>query len=372
MSSNLVLKRFANCIPVKGYMRAAIYDLQRNSIDLIPLSLYELISGCELQTRKQILERYTEQEQETIQEYLDFLEEKEYIFFTTPEGAQHFPELKQEWDYPAQISNAIIENQELVTTALLEELSDLGVNSLVIFIDNKQIEAKAMSLLLEQFNGASVENISFIFTGINDEQYLTAELELLLQEDGRVIEVKVYQSPENKKEGKFEFIHGKFRVEEDVRKHMAPNIHLYMEALFYNTYYNRKLFIGKKGEIKNSFNTSGTSGKLGETKLIEVVQQPEFQELWNLSKDQTDVCKDCEFRYLCMDRRLPIKRGTNQFYFEKECDYNPYLGKWKQDTGYLNLEQCGIKSTADGFSINPEHIEQLLATAWSTEEESNT
>ncbi len=46
---------------------------------------------------------------------------------------------------------------------------------------------------------------------------------------------------------------------------------------------------------------------------------------WKLSKDKINVCKDCEYRYVCFDCR-PLAdslntRGTN-------CLYNPYLGRW--------------------------------------------
>ena len=34
---------YSNCIPIKGNLRSAIYDLQRNDFDYIPNSLFEIL-----------------------------------------------------------------------------------------------------------------------------------------------------------------------------------------------------------------------------------------------------------------------------------------------------------------------------------------
>ena len=38
------IKLYANCIPVKGFNRSVICDLQRSDIKLIPNDLFELLS----------------------------------------------------------------------------------------------------------------------------------------------------------------------------------------------------------------------------------------------------------------------------------------------------------------------------------------
>lgn len=50
---------------------------------------------------------------------------------------------------------------------------------------------------------------------------------------------------------------------------------------------------------------------------------------WNLSKDYIEVCRDCEYRYICKDCR-PIAAGKSNFYKRSsKCKYNPYERKWE-------------------------------------------
>lgn len=76
----------------------------------------------------------------------------------------------------------------------------------------------------------------------------------------------------------------------------------------------------------------------------------------NRPKDQIEVCSDCEFRRICIDFRVPQKRADGSLWFRIECDYNPYIGKWKGEPGYLSLGECGLSATANGFSIDWEKL----------------
>lgn len=64
-----------------------------------------------------------------------------------------------------------------------------------------------------------------------------------------------------------------------------------------------------------------------DSSLDDVLTNYLFPEFWSVSKDNINICKNCEFRYICRDCR-PIAqslkdRGSN-------CKYNPYTGKWEK------------------------------------------
>ena len=61
----------------------------------------------------------------------------------------------------------------------------------------------------------------------------------------------------------------------------------------------------------------------------EIVNSNHFRNLWNINKDNIEICKDCEFRYCCPDNRLPIIQG-NRVLFEEDCLYNPYTNTWNE------------------------------------------
>ncbi len=77
-----------------------------------------------------------------------------------------------------------------------------------------------------------------------------------------------------------------------------------------------------------------------EHKLSNILSDYVIPEFWILSKDYIDVCKDCEYRYVCNDCRPMNIGGNNKYSKGKFCKYNPYIGKWENysdfrgDTSY--------------------------------------
>jgi len=74
-------------------------------------------------------------------------------------------------------------------------------------------------------------------------------------------------------------------------------------------------------------------GNVKEKSLDEMISEPKLASLWGLTKDQIDVCRDCEYRYVCGDcRPLAIARGDLHGSMPR-CTYDPYKGKWKPLVG---------------------------------------
>lgn len=76
-------------------------------------------------------------------------------------------------------------------------------------------------------------------------------------------------------------------------------------------------------------------GNINETTLEEAIGLQGFKKYWNLTKDQVEGCKDCEFRYVCTDCRA----YTEQTHFNQsdldcskplKCGYNPYTTEWEE------------------------------------------
>jgi hypothetical protein len=146
------------------------------------------------------------------------------------------------------------------------------------------------------------------------------------------------------------------------------NIHHYTESLKFNTYLNRKVFIDLEGHIMNAPQLSISFGNINDMDTFsdfkKVVQSETFQELWYSNKSSCEICNVCEFQNMCTDARIPLKRTSKSWYFEKECNYNPFISKWKDDKGYMNLYDCGVKSNSKEFSIDYEKINKIKAQIW--------
>lgn len=135
-----------------------------------------------------------------------------------------------------------------------------------------------------------------------------------------------------------------------------------IESENYNLYFNRRGFINYKMELK-PFRESNTTIVLKKLDF-ENFGLEDF-DIWNVNKNIVDVCKDCEFRQMCVDNRLPFKRKENEWYHKIECNYNPYIAKWEGEEGYKTLEECGVISNESGFSIDHDKIAKINAELWS-------
>lgn len=78
-----------------------------------------------------------------------------------------------------------------------------------------------------------------------------------------------------------------------------------------------------------------TFGNIKDTTLEEALRQKDFKRYWNLTKDHIEVCKDCEFRYICIDCRAFTEQTNfdeNRLDVSKplKCGYNPYTAEWEE------------------------------------------
>jgi hypothetical protein len=64
---------------------------------------------------------------------------------------------------------------------------------------------------------------------------------------------------------------------------------------------------------------------------------------------------------MCVDNRIPKQTKVGSWYYETECNYNPYISKWKGEGGYKTLIECGIVSNENGFKINHKKLKQAFS-----------
>jgi hypothetical protein len=146
------------------------------------------------------------------------------------------------------------------------------------------------------------------------------------------------------------------------------NISTFTESQNHNVYYNRKLYIDEFGKVKNAPECKEGFGSIlkikNETTILKIINSEKFQQYWYLGKDKCDVCSDCEFRYMCVDNRNPILRVDKSCYYQSECNYNPYIAKWKGEDGYKTLNECGVISNETGYSIDKKRLKAINKKTW--------
>lgn len=74
----------------------------------------------------------------------------------------------------------------------------------------------------------------------------------------------------------------------------------FVEANKYNIGLNRKLCIDKDGYILNYLGHAPKFGNIKNDKISEVINRDDFRLKWNITNDQIEKCKDCQFRFCCV------------------------------------------------------------------------
>jgi SPASM domain peptide maturase of grasp-with-spasm system len=354
---------YEGCVPVRGYARSIIYDLQREDYDFIPNELMDFILENKENTIRNV------KNEEIINNYLEFLIEKEYAFFCEENELELFPPISFEWDFPSHLVSTVVDigngwsNERMDT--FLEQMSKVNCQHIQIFTTHPH-KLDIFNAFLKRIYNSSIRSIELLmpyYHSINENDVIK-----LLNKNKRICNLIMFNAPENKI---FENIRQYIFISEDLDirgcndlGYFQVNLLMFSEAKKYNTFFNRKVFIDEDGNIKNDPLQVEYSGNIENKNLLQVIQDVSFQELWSAQKDEIDTCRDCEFRYMCIDSRVPKKRLNGTWFYEKECNYNPYIAKWKGEKGYKSLSDCGIIVNEKSQSIDFFKIDNILSNLY--------
>jgi SPASM domain peptide maturase of grasp-with-spasm system len=267
---------------------------------------------------------------------------KHQLLFSTGAGSYlNFirPSFFYKWKHPSMITNAVIEASN--RNGLLEKT---GFQKLLFFLERlmcKHISLKLMDAIEpEQFftfvkaiHESTVHSVQFILP--YKEQWNREEVGHFIMRYPKIKWVIFESSPfESNLENRIFFFNQSLKPSfQKKADQFMVNLFLFSESQLHHNYFNRKLFIGPAGEVKNAPECDVVVGNIQELdqpeQLISLIKMPAFQKYWYVTKDRTEVCRDCEFRYMCMDSRIPYQRENGYWYHHQECNYNPYTGTWK-------------------------------------------
>lgn len=328
---------YANCIPVKGYKRSLIYDLQMHKYYFIPNSLYEIIIQLKSTKFNKVRAMFSK-DILIFDEYFNYLVENDLGFFTS--DPSNFSNLQTLWEYPALITNAIvdfrfIEKKQLRYYAkIFEDLSNLNCSCVELRFFEEITEENIISLM-ENFNNSRIRDIRII---LKYTYKIEDEIKNILQKYGRIRLVTIYNCLEN--EGKeilgVKIIFNKTKqlnldfCGQIDRKTFIINIDHFMESKKFNNCLNRKISIDFDGNIKNCPSSQIVFGNIFKNNSIfKIFKKKQFKEKWMIHKDLVEVCKDCEYRYMCSDCRINIRSEENIYSKPKYCKYDPCTAEWK-------------------------------------------
>ena len=332
------LKLFANCIPVKGAKRSIICDLQRNSYHFIPNDLHDVVKEACHKSVSEIKAQFSPEDQETVDEYLQFIVSEGYGFFCDEEELALFPPVDLTFDFPGIISNAIIDIDENLSHdfgSIFEQLEDLGCKDIELRFFS-QLPIYSIIEILNKLNDSRIRSVELLIQDtaeINEETLVN-----LCRKNLKILKIIVSNSSDTRivdtdidRETKIifteEVITDSSCCGNITRAYFSTNLVSFAEAVNYNSCLNRKISIDSNGNIKNCPSLSHSYGTVKDTSLKKALNHSHFKSLWSIKKDQIEVCKDCEFRYICSDCRAYVEGDI--YSKPSKCGYDPYSASWQ-------------------------------------------
>jgi SPASM domain peptide maturase of grasp-with-spasm system len=342
----LYFKLFARYIPVKGYKRSLIFDKGKFSIIFIDSIIFDFIQDSKKYSLIELQKKYLKSEIDT-QEAIDELVKNKMGFLCTKQESKLFPEINTYWDFPSIISNAIIDynsNSKYSFKTIIEQLIKLKCRSVQFrFFDS--INLIMIDDICIHIDNSIITRIEFI---IKYDNFDEADIIKLADKYNRIDQIIIHSAPYDKiiKElvnDKFNLIYttqsiincDNCGIIEPSYFQIHPDI--LFESILHNSCLNRKIGIDINGEIKNCPSMSKSYGNIKNTTIAEAIEKPGFKDTWLVNKDRIEVCKDCEFRYFCIDCRAYLKDPNNIFSQPVKCSYNPYISKWEGENDYIPI-----------------------------------
>jgi SPASM domain peptide maturase of grasp-with-spasm system len=353
------------CVPVEGRNRSIIYDLIRNDYHHIPNELYKVIASNDVLSSETFND-------ELSKEWLNLLLKEEILFeIESTNEKKLFPKLDTNFYTPFSITDIIIHadiNMEVLTI-----FQDLDIRNVSIIVEKYNTEV--LINLLQEISKLEIDSISLLL--IEEDINYTYDIFENLSIVDQLFNILLFKSTctnilENKiklfsiVDVPYSYIEYSSNV---FPEKVGVNFDHFFESYNHHNYFNQKVYIDKQGTIKNGLNNNESFENINSiTKedFLKLIGSKKFQKLWNVKKEDTLICKDCEFRFMCVDPRVPKQNTKGQWYHNKECNYNPYLSKWKNEDGYRTLMESGVDISKTGeLSIDKEVLKNTFEDAWS-------
>lgn len=349
MNPEKIYRLFATCIPVKGYCRSAIVDTQRHKLHLIPNMLYSLLTEESTKNFGEIVSMFDPESGIIVTEYYQFLLTNELIFGIDKEESDCFPDLPLQWDFPSLCSNAILDIDSESRYDIRDAL--YTISSIPCFHLQLRLFGNFSFYRIREWlrsvHSCSFRSVQLLFASneiLSEEHYRQ-----WMEEYPKIAKIEAFGSSEDRLLpvcGMERIIIFRQKCITSPRdcgcidpRYFPVELQHVAEARQFNTCLNRKLSVDINGYVKNCPSMDHHFGHISEISPEAIMEHPEFQKYWTIRKDEIDVCRDCEFRYVCTDCRCFTMNPENLYSQPSKCTYNPYLGKWEKEEGYVPVRE---------------------------------
>jgi SPASM domain peptide maturase of grasp-with-spasm system len=331
-----VVMLYANCIPVRGAKRSTICDLHNNTFQFIPNILFEILIAYKNKSIGFIKKKYLNEYDEIIESYCQFMIDNDLAFICKESDIERFPPIDPHWESPELITNCILDfnsSSNYNVEKIVNELSLLRCRSVELrFFD--LIPLEHIESVISKFEGTEIFDLQIVcnYDCISEEYFQS-----LCRTWNRISLITLFNAPKNEPLELNQFGVTILFLPMNITSaahcgiinpsYFNVNLDMYLESLKFNSCLNKKISVDVNGQIKNCPSMKRNFGSSDQTLISDVIQLDEFANLWTVTKDQVQICKDCEFRFICTDCRA-FTVAENKLGKPLKCTYDPYSAKW--------------------------------------------
>lgn len=340
----MYIKLFESVKITKGFHRSIIYDINSGFLKFIPNTLYDILID-ESQNYLLLKKELDVESEKILQQYIDFvISNKLGISVKSIKELNKFKNSDNKIDKPNNLNYLIIDldNLDILQRKIIQQITHNKIKFIQIRLKKIFVNKDIFQLfsLLKLFNDTYINEVSIvlnytseIFNFIkNEELHSEKYLQFIMHTADENIKIN-YGSIEIvkiKDELKIPVSCGTVKLE-----NMNSSRAFYNESTHCNSCLHKKISIDAEGNIRNCPSMPQSFGNIKDTTLEKALNHKDFKKYWNLTKDKIEVCKDCEFRYICTDcRAYTEKTHENEFGLDTskplKCGYSPYTGEWEE------------------------------------------
>ncbi len=339
---NRFFNLYSNCIPVKGSEESIIVDLQNTEHINVPNLLLDVLKKTSTHTVNEIKNFFNNDLNEGIDNYFNYLVDIDYGFFL--ENVESFPELNLEWYSPFKVNSAILEISEDCKydfNAAIKELSSLACFNIQIRINNPDVD-NVLSGILDATRKSRIRNVEIF---LPESLYEVHHLKYLDDIENR-IKTLVIHSVKDEILTKDLYENSKYYIDNKLifttriinsssndnikKENFIINMEFFTEAQHHNVALNRKVCIDNEGNFKNYLSHKETLGNFNKTSITKLIDNKDFTRKWFVNNDNIDICKDCQFRYICFDNS-DIEFNGSSWRKLNQCPFDPHTNKWESE-----------------------------------------
>lgn len=329
--SQKYLLKFSNIGAINGSKNGCIFDFFRKKIYTVPNELVNV-----LKIKKITIQQFKDffSNENVFESYYNFLQKNE-IFFTT-ESPERFPDISLDYERPHLADLLYLEIdllQDFKLNFLKTCVEDIGITHLILITKDLKHNSifEYVSKITNSLKNSKVQHISLF---INHNDSLGNNIfDVYFNLDDRIRNIIVYNSCDEFESTNENVIFEKTDLKSLFKRKIISvadfdiDFYSFIEANNRNLFYNRKLYIDNHGNITYNIDCDEKFINIENYDLDELKKTSYFN-LWHITKDQIKECKDCKYRYVCPDTRIPILKN-DEYYHIDECNYSPYEDKWK-------------------------------------------